>query len=66
MAKIIRFVKVDGYQTRAGITQSNIFKNSCEKAAKILGLDVVTLNTKRQASKFKRGTGIVFNTAINK
>lgn len=63
MAKIIGFMeRVDGYRTAAGKSNHNLFVNACEKAAEVLDMPVDKLATKRQASKFFRGTGIVFNT----
>jgi len=65
MAKIIGFTKkVDGFQTRAGFMSSTIFTNACKTTAMKLGTEMTELFSKRQAGKFLKGEGIVFNTAI--
>jgi len=41
-----------------------LFLNACTQTAEKLGVDVNALRTKRQASKFIRGEGIVFKNSI--
>ncbi len=66
MTKIIGFTKkVDGFQTRTGFMSSVLFTNACKTTAKRLGMEINELVSKRQAGKFLKGEGIVFNTAIN-
>lgn len=63
--KVVGFTKkVDSYQTAAGIMKTDLFRNSCTKTAKKLGVTLEGLITKRQASKFHRGKGIVFKTIM--
>ncbi len=67
MARVIGFTnKVDGYRTRAGFMSSAIFTNACKDTARKLGVNMATLVTKRQAGKFLKGEGVVFNTAVRK
>ena len=65
MCKIIGFTKrVDGYQTAAGFMRTELFKTTCMKTAgkgKLMHKRYKELYTKRQASKFLKGRGIVFN-----
>ena len=62
MCKIIGFTrKVDGYRTTAGFMQSELFKTACNKAAISTGLPIEKVYTKRQANKFLKSKGIVFN-----
>jgi len=63
MCKIIGFTKrVDGYRTAAGFMKTELFKTACMKVAgKGNYVDYAQLYTKRQASKFLKSRGIVFN-----
>lgn len=65
-AKVVGFVKkVDGYQTRAGKINNTMFVNACKALAEHTGLPYETYLTKRQAGKFFKGEGIVFNAICN-
>lgn len=68
-------VKIIGMNEKIAMTalsakecaQSNsVFIEACKKTAEKLDIPVSSLITKRQASKFMRDCGIVFNTAIKK
>lgn len=61
MCKIIGFIKrVDGYQTARGFINSATFKNACLEAATVTGIPPSALCTQRQARKFLKAKGIVF------
>ena len=65
MVKIIGFTKrIDGYRTSKGFMNTDLFINSCKRAAKDLNVSFDTLYTKRQSTKFRRGTGIVYQATI--
>ena len=63
MCKIIGFTKrVDGYQTAAGFMNTELFKNACMKVAGQGNfIAYAQLYTRRQASKFLKARGVVFN-----
>jgi len=62
MCKIIGFTKrVDGYRTAAGFMTTPLFKAACKRTAADTETKLKDLYTKRQASKFLKGRGIVFN-----
>jgi hypothetical protein len=62
MCKIIGFIgKVDGYRTAAGFMRTELFKSACNRTATDTDTTFNGLYTKRQASKFLRAKGIVFN-----
>ena len=66
MVKIIGFSKqVDGYQTTAGKMTSALFQNACVKTAEKTQKPFSDLYTKRQATKFFRGMGLVYKTIAN-
>ena len=63
MCKIIGFTnKVDGYQTITGKQSTKVFMNACKTTADKTGAPLESLKTKRQASKFFRGKGVVYQT----
>lgn len=65
MAKIVGFTgNVDGFKTRAGFMSSTMFLTACETTVEKLKLTMDQVYTKRQAGKFRRGRGLVYNTAI--
>jgi len=53
-------------RTAVALMADPLFTGACAKAAEKLEIDVANLITKRQASKFYRGTGIVYNTIMVK
>lgn len=65
-AKVIGFTKrVDGFQTRAGKLNQTMFVNACKAVSEKTGVPYETYLNKRQAGKFFRGQGIVFNSMGN-
>lgn len=69
-AKVIGFnVRAAAKKSRTIITASDwrkneLFKGACVKASEILNIPVDELNTRRQASKFMRGRGLVYNLVV--
>lgn len=51
-------------KTAAELMNDPMFLGACEKVAARLNTGVANFTTKRQASKFFRGTGIVYKTAM--
>ena len=65
MCKIVGFTnKIDGYKTTAGKKTLPVFIDACDKTALILDKNFNKLCTTRQASKFFKQRGIVYQTAI--
>lgn len=69
-AKVIGFnvraaAKKSGAHVTASDYQENeIFRNACGLASEILDVPVDELNTRRQASKFMRGRGLVYDLVV--
>lgn len=69
-AKIIGFSrKIYRFKTNAERLNETIFKNACMELAKKLNpndwpTEMAKLKTRRQASKFFNGSGIVYNEMI--
>ena len=69
-AKIIGFDrKIIRFKTNTERLNETVFKNACMELAKKLNPDdwpteMAKLNTRRQASKFFNGAGIVYNEMI--
>jgi len=53
-------------RTAAVLMTDPLFTGACRRAADALEIDIVKLITKRQASKFYRGEGIVYQNTIGK
>lgn len=65
-AKVVGFTKrVDGYRTIAGKMTNEVFVNACKAMAERTGASLDIYLTKRQAGKFFRGQGIVFDNLNN-
>lgn len=65
-AKITGFMKkVDGYSTNKGKMNQTMFVNACKALAEKTGGKAEMYITKRQAGKFFRGEGIVYQSIIN-
>lgn len=65
-AKITGFMKkVDGYSTNKGKMNQVMFVNACKALAAKNDVPVETYKTKRQAGKFFRGEGIVYQAMLS-
>jgi hypothetical protein len=64
MVKVIGFSKKIAGKTNKEYLKSASFGVACSRAASVLGIETAKLYTKRQASKFSRGKGLVYTTTI--
>ena len=64
MIKVIGFSKKIAGKTNKEYLGSPAFCEACLKTARILKIEDTILRTKRQASKFSRGKGLVYETTV--